>query len=121
VGWNAIPERQAGIGIRNSSYVVAAHDDNKIVGMARLVTDGGYVAYIADVVVHPEYQKKGIGRTMINMILSHLDENLNEGEAVCVILMAAKDKEEFYKQFGFNERPNENLGAGMSQWLSKKN
>ena len=31
--------------------------------------------------------------------------------------MAAKGKEEFYKKFGFIDRPNENFGCGMHKWL----
>jgi ribosomal protein S18 acetylase RimI-like enzyme len=121
VGWNEINERQAITGLSNSRYMAAAYHDGKTVGMARLITDGGYVAYIADVVVHPDYQKLGIGKTLVNMILSFIEANLNEDDSVCVLLMAAKGKEEFYRRFGFIERPNENHGAGMSQWITKKN
>ena len=35
--------------------------------------------------------------------------------------MAAKGKEPFYEKFGFSERPNENLGAGMDQWFLLEN
>jgi hypothetical protein len=31
--------------------------------------------------------------------------------------MAAKNKETFYKQFGFEGRPNDKVGAGMTQWM----
>lgn len=34
-------------------------------------------------------------------------------------LMSAKGKEDFYKKFGFMERPNESYGAGMIQYLKK--
>jgi GNAT superfamily N-acetyltransferase len=119
VGWNEINERQAGAGIGNSAYLAAAHVGGMTIGMARLITDGGYVAYIADVIVHPDYQGLGIGKTMLRMIMNHLETTLREGDGVCVILMAAKGKENFYNQFGFVERPNESLGAGMSQWISK--
>lgn len=34
-----------------------------------------------------------------------------------ICLMAVKGKEEFYKKFGFVERPNENFGCGMHQWI----
>jgi hypothetical protein len=36
-----------------------------------------------------------------------------------ICLLAAKGKEEFYKKFGFEERPNEKSGSGMSQWVKK--
>jgi len=43
----------------------------------------------------------------------------NTISTVFVNLMAAKGQESFYKQFGFEERPNEKDGAGMAQWVKK--
>ncbi|MHB8064493.1 MAG: GNAT family N-acetyltransferase, partial [Ruminiclostridium sp.] len=83
-------------------------------------SDGGYITFIADVMVLPEYQKNNIGKTMLNMMMSHIKSNLNIGDSVNVALMSAKGKENFYKQFGFEERPNDNAGAGMTQWISKQ-
>lgn len=118
-GWKEFVERQAQAGINNSDYLVAAYHENKTVGMARMITDGGCVAIILDVVVLPEYQNIGIGKTMMNMIMSFIESNLNTEETAYIALMAAKGKEDFYKKFGFLERPNESHGAGMTQWITK--
>jgi len=120
-GWGEFNERQAQAGINNSKYLVAAYQDNAAVGMARLISDGGCVIVILDVVVLPEYQKKGIGKTMMKMIMSFIESNLNSDDTAYIALMAAKGKEDFYKKFGFNERPDELHGAGMTQWITKKN
>jgi GNAT superfamily N-acetyltransferase len=85
--------------------------------MARIVSDGGYVRYIADVVVHPDYQGCGIGKAMINQIMEHIRRGKREDERILVCLMAAKGKEPFYKKCGLEERPNEGHGAGMSIWI----
>jgi hypothetical protein len=42
---------------------------------------------------------------------------LGKGQKVYVNLMSAKGKEPFYKKFGFEERPNDKVGAGMTQWI----
>lgn len=65
VGWNEVATKQAQIGISNSAYIVSAICRSKTVGMARVVSDGGYVAIIVDVIVLPEFQGKGIGKTMM--------------------------------------------------------
>lgn len=119
VGFNNIPLKQAQTGLKNSCYIVAAKCADKTVGMARLISDGGYVAYIADVIVSPEFQKRGIGKAMIHKILEYIRSSMEEGDRVMVCLMAAKGRESFYAPFHFTARPDDQLGAGMSQWLVK--
>lgn len=119
VGWDEIRKRQAQAGLAHSALVVASRDAEQTVGMARLVTDYGYVAYIADVVVSPEYQGRGIAKAMLGMILQHIKDQLEDGEQVMVFLLAAKGREAFYRPFGFLDRPNDTYGAGMSMWLKK--
>ena len=41
----------------------------------------------------------------------------DHGYRIMVSLKAAKNKEGFYKKFGFIERPNEDFGPGMHQWI----
>ena len=89
------------------------------ISITRVVSDGGYIAYIADVIVLPEYQRMGIGKTMVGMAMQYISDNMCEGETVFVNLMSAKGKEPFYKSFGFQERPNDKHGAGMTQYLKK--
>lgn len=50
-------------------------------------------------------------------IMDYLHSQLKPGYKFMVCLMAAKGKEEFYKKFGFIDRPNETFGCGMHQWL----
>lgn len=119
VGWDEIAVKQAQTGINNSACIVSAICKGKTVGMARVVSDGGYVVLLVDVIVLPEFQGKGIGKTMLNKVMEYIKSSLAEGEGVFVNLMAAKGKEAFYKQFGFMERPTDQLGAGMTQWIAK--
>lgn len=120
VRFNVLSDRIAARGIANPYFIITARaEDGRLVGMARLLSDGGYVNYITDVMVHPKFQGKGIGKTMVNSILSFLRESLLDGEKLCVYLMAAKGKEPFYEKFGFLDRPTDDLGAGMSFWVKK--
>ena len=95
-------------------YVV----DGKCVGMARLVTDYGYIALVADVIVKPEYQGQGIGTKMINNLLERAKDTLEDGEAMMIQLLAADGKVKFYEKFGFKDRKDV-CEAGMYQWLKK--
>lgn len=119
VGFREIPLHQAETGLRNTAYQVAAMDGERAVGMARILWDGGYTAYLADVIVHPDYQGKHIGYEMVNKIMDYLKSQLEPGDKIMLNLAAAKGKEPFYLKLGFDVRPNDHQGSGMSQWLTK--
>ena len=53
----------------------------------------------------------------MQMIMDYLHTHVNQQWSIMTVLVATKGKEEFYKKFGFEERPNEKLGPGMSQWI----
>ncbi len=108
------------MGLRNSAYIVAAKDGETTVGMARLVSDGGYVVFVADVLVLPEYQGMGIGKAMMERLLRYIRGNMKAGYNVQIDLMSAKGKEGFYKKFGFIKRPDNTFGCGMTQRIEKK-
>ena len=116
VGWQPIPEDQAQSGLDHSDFVIACREGEAIVGCARIFWDKGYIAYLADVMVKPAYQKQGIGKKMVEECISFIDRQLKEGWRIKIVIVSAKGKEPFYERFGFEIRPNENDGAGMQLW-----
>ena len=120
VDWREITPEQAKRGLENTTFLVVARDDEKIVGMGRVLFDYGYTAYIGDVIVHPEYQGQGIGTHIVKSLLDQTMDAACEGERIMFILGAAKGKEQFYEKFGFKMRPNEYSGHGMSMYKVKK-
>jgi GNAT superfamily N-acetyltransferase len=72
VGWTAYtrdPERLAAA-IAGSHLVLTARDDaGRLVGLARTVSDGASVCYLQDILVHPDVQRAGIGRSLIAAVL----------------------------------------------------
>ena len=119
-GWMAINPEQAQAGLNGSTYIIAANDGGKTIGVARLVWDGGYAALIKDVLVLPDYQGNGIGKHMMEQMISYLKEQMKPGWGIFVDLMTAIGKEAFYEKFGFVARPLNNRGAGMDMWLTKE-
>ena len=116
VGWQPIAEDQAKSGLEHSDFIVACRDGEKIVGCARIFWDKGYIAYLADVMVTPEYQKRGIGKKLVKECIGYIDSQLKEGWRIKIVIVSAKGKEAFYEKFGFALRPNLNDGAGMQLW-----
>lgn len=90
-------------------------NNTKTVGLASVITDGGYIVIIVDVIVHPEFQGLGIGTRLMNQVMEFIYGNLEKNQNVFVNLIAAKEKEHFYEKFGFIARPTAELGAGMTK------
>lgn len=119
VKWGAVSNEQAQNSINNSAYVVSCRDNGMTVASARVLWDGGTQAYICDVMVSPDHQLQGIGRELIQHIMTYLRSQMKDGWKVFVSLMAAKGKETFYSKLGFTARPTDILGPGLTLWLTK--
>ncbi len=117
VGWSEFPLEQAAEGLKNSFVLVCFRVDGRPVAIGRAVSDRGYVVYIADVIVVPEYQGKGLGRAVMDTLMEKIRDSMKPGYRIMISLLAAKGKEEFYKKFGFVDRPDADFGCRMHQWL----
>ncbi|AJA47265.1 GNAT family acetyltransferase [Clostridium pasteurianum DSM 525 = ATCC 6013] len=113
VGFGRQNIRQSEKAIKNSIYSISVNIEEEVIGMGRLVGDGARIFYIQDVCVKPEFQRKGIGKLIIEKLLDYIKNNSIPNSRVTVGLMAAKGKEGFYQKLGFRIRPNEKEGNGM--------
>ena len=120
VEWSAFPLEQAAEGIKNTFILICFRVDGKPVALGRAVSDRGYVVYIADVIVIPEYQGNGLGRKIMESRMEQIKASMKPGYRIMITLMAAQGKEKFYNKFGFVDRPSEFYGCGMHQWIEAK-
>ena len=118
VGWKELDPGQAGRGLENSAFIIAARENGEAVGAARVIGDGGYMYLIADVMVRPDHQGRGIGKAMISEINRWLERMGENGLCIMANLMATKGNEGFYEKLGFVRRPNDEMGAGMVRWIN---
>ncbi len=119
VNFMVLSDRIASNVLNNAYHITCVRDNGRCIGMIRVLSDGGYANFITDVIVIPEYQHRGIGTQLMHRTMDYMRSTLDEGEKIALYLMSATGREPFYRQFGFRDRPNELLGAGMSQWLVK--
>ena len=89
-----------------SHVVCSVWDGRTIVGFGRAVSDGEYQSAIYDIVVLPEYQGRGIGRAMVEALLSRLPPST-------ILLYAVPGREGFYRKLGF-----EKLATGMARFIN---
>lgn len=119
VGWIELDKKQAQTALNNSLKIVTAFDDEKPIGMGRVVGDGAVISYIQDLIVIPEYQKMHIGSHIIEQLKAFVYGITAQNTNMMLCLMCAKGREAFYKKHGFIPRPTDSLGPGMIQYIKK--
>lgn len=113
VGWASFPYDIAEKSLSSTPYCVCAFDDGRLVGMARVLGDGVFTFYIGNVMVAPDRQREGIGQAIMQVIMEYVDKTAYPGAIAS--LLSIKGYEPFYKKFGFEERPSDGKGCGMSK------
>jgi ribosomal protein S18 acetylase RimI-like enzyme len=91
-----------------SQHVAIARDGERVVGMARLLSDGVCNAYLLDVWTRSAYRRQGIGSAMVRLLMSrvpgqHIGLQTDEAEA-------------FYRALGFGHQPVF-MSAVIGTWL----
>lgn len=81
--------------MKNSHTVFSAWDKKKLVGLINCLSDGVMTVYIHYLLVRPEYQGKGIGKELVNLMIKKYQD------CACKVLIAYDEEIEFYKRCGF--------------------
>ena len=113
VGFRQIMTEQIKNGLNGSALIVAAYDRQQIIGMTRLIWDGGYVALIPDVLVMPGYESQEIKEKLITQLLDFLRSKLKPGFGIQVDIKAWDYREGFYESLGFQLSTPERRGTPM--------
>jgi len=83
---------------RMSTSTLFIYEGEKIIAFGRVIGDGRYYAMLADVVVDPAYQGRGLGKYLVTALNSQL-ENYH-----FVNLSAAPGADRFYKSLGWKKQ-----------------
>lgn len=96
VGWDARKEQLEKI-LGRTYLAVACFDDNDLVGIIDVISDGIDDALIRNLVIHPEYQGKGIGHELLIKVLDRLKSN----RIKTINVLFESELTEFYRKAGF--------------------
>jgi len=83
--------------LENSTYIALAFSSDKLVGLARSISDEISIHYLQDILVSPKFQKKGIGRGLMDLILTRFSK-------VRTHMILTDDEErqrKFYESLGY--------------------
>jgi GNAT superfamily N-acetyltransferase len=78
------------------SLCFGVHEGEQQIGFARVVTDFATFAWLADVFIAEEYRGRGLGKWLVEVVLSH-----PELQSVPRWFLATRDAHELYGRFGF--------------------
>ena len=84
-------------GLGNAVYAVTLYDEQNLIGMGRIIGDGGCHYQIVDIAVDPDYQGRGLGREVMSHLLTYLKQNAPSSAYVSLIA----DQPTFYQKLGF--------------------
>ena len=117
IDWQEVPNLLRGVemgyhtpeihqrAFEKSHTVVFVKDDGRLVGFGRAISDGEYQAAIYDVAVSPDCQGRGIGKMIVEAIVSRLP-------GCNFMLYASPGKELFYEKSGFRK-----MKTGMARFV----
>ena len=92
----------------NSQHVALARDGARVVGMARMLSDGVCNAYIVDVWTHSAYRRRGIASTLMRMLADAVP-----GQHIG---LQTDDAQELYRSLGYQPQP-EFWSIVVGRWL----
>lgn len=85
--------------LEHSNLIVSAWDGERLVGVARSMTDFHYACYLSDLAIIASYQHLGLGKQLQNATQKQL------GPRCKLILIAAPSANESYRKIGFSHNP----------------
>ena len=106
-GWSAARKPARLVKALASSHsLVSAWDGARLVGLGNAISDGHLVVYYSHLLVHPEYQGRGIGTRLMKMLMARYQRFHQQ------ILVADGRASRFYKKLGF-----ERAGKTKPMWI----
>lgn len=85
--------------LENADVIVTAWEGSTLVGISRTLTDYTYVAYLADLAVHVDWQRRGIGTELIERTKRRL------APTCFITLLSAPKANDYYPRVGFEHNP----------------
>lgn len=106
VGWVRRPLKKVKTAIDHSFITIClfykSQDNKKLIGFARATSDTVFNATIWDVVIHPNFQGKGLGKALMDQIILHL----RYADISTITLFADPQVVSFYRNIGFMTDPD---------------
>jgi len=98
-------------GLRGTCAAVTVRDGDRLVGMGRVIGDGGCFYQVVDIAVHPDYQRQGIGGEIMSRLIAAL--KVIAPASAYVSLIADGEAHRLYSRYGFEPTAPESIGMAL--------
>jgi len=90
-------QERIGLMYEGSNLIITAWDNDKLVGVARCITDWVWSTYLGDLAIRSDYQKQGIGKKLVDLVQEKV------GEQTMILLLSVPTAMEYYPKIGFTK------------------
>ena len=112
-GMSAKSTEAAAKGLPNSLFAVQVLLGDEVVGMGRIIGDGGCFFQVTDIAVLPAHQGKGLGKRIMGEIMQFIETDVPQ--SAYVSLIADGQAQELYAQFGFRHTAPASVGMALKR------
>lgn len=105
--------KRSEIALKNSLFIVALYDEEKLIGFGRVVGDGGITYVVSDIMVDKNYQRRGLAEQIMKAIDGYFEENAHEDSYICLIANHPADV--LYNKHKFEYLPENKYGMLRNQ------
>jgi len=112
-GMSAKSTVAAAKGLPNSLFAVQILHGDEVVGMGRIIGDGGCFYQVTDIAVLPAHQGKGLGKRILGEIMQFIETQVPQ--SAYVSLIADGQAQDLYAQFGFKHTAPASVGMALKR------
>jgi ribosomal protein S18 acetylase RimI-like enzyme len=98
-------------GLPGTLFAVCVRTRDRLIGMGRIIGDGGCHFEVVDIAVHPDYQRRGIGYQIMEALMQYLRSNAPKSAHVS--LLADNGAPALYRKFGFEFTAPDSVGMAL--------
>lgn len=110
-GWTIHDQNEFEKALESSLMGICAVSNGRTIAAARVVGDGILCFYFQDLIVHPDFRRRGIGSEITKRLICEVRKVAAPNSFIG--MFASKGCDHLYEPYGFICRPNEKMGPGM--------
>jgi GNAT superfamily N-acetyltransferase len=104
------------IGLKHSFFSVCAESEGEAIGLGRVIGDGALHLYLTDVVVHPAFQRRGVGTAIVAALTAWVDRVPFPNTIVSLI--PTPGLVSFYQRHGYKAQKSHS--PAMNKWVNSQ-
>ena len=117
LNWNMIPKKLVESAIDGSMINISVFDNDKCIGVGRIVGDGALKGMLTDIMVLKEYQNKGVGKLIVTSLIKELENMVKDGYCFQLEASPTANNRKFYLKCGLKYKPENQDGVYL--WIRK--